>query len=403
MFHVSRHGSHMKHVPLIAAMFAFHAWCSPASAQPAPPAPAQPPAAADAAQTAQGQPLKAIVTALKGSVQARASEQDKWITPKVNDVLDVGAEIRTGLASAIQLRIDPGHTITIDRLGVVKLLTLVKDKNTVKTDVGMKYGRTEYQVEVGGGLHDSRVHSPAATLVIRGSRVTVTDDALGSYATGEGKLTLLNNLRRTSVAFGGQGKATVTEDRPNAASVAVKQSTIDPLGAFIARTLAEGAMVEGEPGVGGSDYLAVVELQRLAKSLQGSGIGVANLPGPLDFSLVWFAPSTSNLNLSVTDPNGITISAQNPVGGVFPAQGVFNPPSGIGDDGIGGSGFEEVRFIEFFKRGTYTVNVTHAGGADATFFINAQQGITADPLTISPTPPSTLSAGQTVSVKVKTK
>ena len=44
----------------------------------------------------------------------------------------------------------PNQSITLDRLGTIKVLQAIKQKDEYKTDVGMKYGRTKYEVQAAG-------------------------------------------------------------------------------------------------------------------------------------------------------------------------------------------------------------------------------------------------------------
>src|SRR5690606_26572110 len=92
-------------------------------------------------------------------------------------------EIRTGLRSICQFTFDGNHTMTLDRPGVGKALDPVEKDGKIKTDVGMKYGRTQYKVESGAADHDPLMPAATATLAVRGSLVTFEDnDAFGARA-----------------------------------------------------------------------------------------------------------------------------------------------------------------------------------------------------------------------------
>ncbi|HYE19621.1 MAG TPA: hypothetical protein VEA69_14310, partial [Tepidisphaeraceae bacterium] len=88
--------------------------------------------------------LKATITQIVGSVQVRAASDQPWVKATVGMSLNENAEFRTGLRSAVQFVIPPEHTIAVDRLGVVKLMTAVREGSKVTTEIGMKYGRTRY-------------------------------------------------------------------------------------------------------------------------------------------------------------------------------------------------------------------------------------------------------------------
>src|SRR5687767_8866096 len=97
--------------------------------------------------TAPAAALTATITAVEGIVQVRADEQSPWQAAKPDMRLGEGAEFRTGPRSAVRFEIPPGQTITLDRLGTVKLIEAVRSQGSVKTDLGMRYGRVRYDIE----------------------------------------------------------------------------------------------------------------------------------------------------------------------------------------------------------------------------------------------------------------
>lgn len=146
-------------------------------AQPAPPP-------ADPAPEKPDETLAIVVTAFRGTVQVREAADQPWKKVTVGMPLQIGWDLRTGLRSVVQFRIGTEHAVTIDRLGVVKVLDARRTDGKIKTDIGLKYGRTNYKVKSAGEEHESKIHAPSATLAIRGSNVTVgDDDAFGYSAT----------------------------------------------------------------------------------------------------------------------------------------------------------------------------------------------------------------------------
>src|SRR6185436_19348648 len=93
----------------------------------------------------------------------------------VGMVVDQNAEFRTGVKSAVRFAIPPDQTITLDRLGTVKLLQAINDNGKIKTNIGMRYGRTRYDIEAAGREHESTISSPSSTLAVRGTKVSVFD------------------------------------------------------------------------------------------------------------------------------------------------------------------------------------------------------------------------------------
>ncbi|MCE9589011.1 MAG: hypothetical protein K8S99_00625, partial [Planctomycetes bacterium] len=119
-------------------------------------------APATTAPDAKATALTATVTGVEGKVQVRDGEDQPWKPVVVGMVVSQGAEFRTGPRSAVRFVIPPDQTITLDRLGIVKVLQAVRESGRVKTDVGMKYGRTRYDIEGAGIDHSSTIRSPSA-------------------------------------------------------------------------------------------------------------------------------------------------------------------------------------------------------------------------------------------------
>jgi len=140
--------------------------------------PAQPAAEQPEAQPDQpARQLAIVVTAVKGLVQVRAAEDQPWRIAQAGMNLNTGAEFRTGPKSRVQFRVGKTQTITLDRLGTVKVLDAIQRSGKISTDIGMKYGRTELQVEAGGIEHESKIHSPSSTLAVRGSGGVLESDS----------------------------------------------------------------------------------------------------------------------------------------------------------------------------------------------------------------------------------
>lgn len=138
--------------------------------------PAEAPAPAEGERSLRGQ-----IVGVQGLVQIR-EEEGEWMTAKAGMPVTEGSEFRTGPRSAVQFAIEGGHVITLDRLGTMKVLTAVEQADgSIKTDMGMKYGRTSYQIEAGGKEHESTVRSPGATLAVRGSHMVVQSSSLGTW------------------------------------------------------------------------------------------------------------------------------------------------------------------------------------------------------------------------------
>ena len=238
-------------------------------------APAPAPATQANAAAQGGEQLTITVTGVEGMAQVRAGEDQPWRPVVVGMHLAAeGAEFRTGPRSAVRFVIPPDQTITLDRLGTVKVLQAVRDANKVKTDLGMKYGRTRYDIEAAGEEHDSTIHSPGATLAIRGTQVTSYDQppfapqltSIRGHAKGGFRKGQPGDLGSKT-----GGLAVASANHPTSAGFFLTQSFIDP-GDEFARTDNEQHFLENQPSIG---FLAIQHngsRDNLGNFLAGEGL-----------------------------------------------------------------------------------------------------------------------------------
>src|SRR5258708_4691127 len=173
---------------------------------------------AEPATTTQGAPMQITITGVEGMVQVREASDKPWRKATVAMIVTEGAEFRTGPRSAVRVLIPPDQTITLDRLGVVKLMQAIQQGNVVKTKVGMPYGRTRYDIEQAGIEHQSQLVSPSSTLAIRGTKVSIFDQPpfAPSAVSLTGRTAYTTAKRQVAFAGKGQGQTTAsaTPDNP---------------------------------------------------------------------------------------------------------------------------------------------------------------------------------------------
>ncbi len=298
--------------------------------------------AADAKPAVPAAPLRIVVVAVKGRLaRVRTAADQPWVMPKVGMELPQGAEVRTGLRSAVMLRIGANQTITLDRLGTIKVLRAIQEQageKKIKTDVGMPYGRARYKIAPAGTQHESTIRAPSTTLAVRGSDVTYQDDALGAIAYGQGRLQLvIKDIQRTARSFGGGTEPTTVTPQQPAAGVARDDATADPKGGFAARTGDEDTRVDEAPSVGGEDLR---ELRDLRRDSIFFNAGVT-IPANVGATAIFVGqPGFTNVDLSITSPPAFAVSIDNPVSSNGRATLTASPLDGIA--GIDGSGSEVI-------------------------------------------------------------
>jgi hypothetical protein len=235
--------------------------------------------------------LQITITGVEGNVQVRDAEDKPWRKAQVNETVTPGAEFRTGPRSAVRCQIPPDQTFTIDRLGVMKVLTAIQQQGgKVKTDLAMKYGRTRYDIEEAGIEHESTIRSPNGALALRGTRVSLYDQPpfTPQAVSLTGRAVYANAKRQIAFGKKGQGKTIVNNDSTNSAEASANMAKIervvDPRSA-IALTQAESEQLIFEVTQGGIrfDRLIIGGFQPPPKDFTNSSL----LPGKLNFVATW--------------------------------------------------------------------------------------------------------------------
>jgi hypothetical protein len=133
----------------------------------------------------QKQVLQALVIAVDGKAEWKAAGAANFKAAALNDLLDPGAEIRTGLRSTLTLRVGKNATLVVDRASRVELPMIVQDGSVLRTRAAVHRGKVDFKVEAVGITSDFQVLTPSATLAVRGTGFTVEWGALsGVRVTG---------------------------------------------------------------------------------------------------------------------------------------------------------------------------------------------------------------------------
>jgi hypothetical protein len=235
-----------------------------------------------------------------------------------------------------------------------------------KTDIGMKYGRTRYDISAGGLEHESTIRSPNSTLAVRGTKVSLTDtrpfppEAVSLIGRAE-----FRSFKREVVAFGGKAKAKIDSSQGTAASTAFSLSVLDPSIA-LARDPAEQALLADIISRG-----ATVTLDRETgfRTVSGGTVPTEKqllslLPANLNFVVRW--DGNANLDMVVGSQNA---------GFLYPSKDLyFNSEGGkIPFDHQGGphGGFEIATYPANFPRGSFGIGVNHVSGPTVNATLNA--------------------------------
>ncbi|MGD9689369.1 MAG: hypothetical protein AB7K52_07830 [Phycisphaerales bacterium] len=131
------------------------------------PTPAAVSSAAGTTQSVSATPI--VVRAVKGRVSHRLLPDGARTTTKAGDVLSEGAEITTGINSAIEIQIGAGQVFVIDRVSRVILREAISNIGVEKTTLAVPYGRVQFEVATATVANDVQIQAPDATLAVKGT------------------------------------------------------------------------------------------------------------------------------------------------------------------------------------------------------------------------------------------
>ncbi len=167
------------------------------------PAPATNPAPQVAPQVAplpagKQQVLQALVIGVDGKSEWRKAGSETWKVAALNDLLDPGCEIRTGLRSTLSLRVGKDATLVIARSSRIELPVIVQDGSVLRTRAAVYRGKCDFKVEAVGVTSDFQVLTPSATLAVRGTGFSV---AWGGFSGLEVAGVDTNRIRAIEVRY----------------------------------------------------------------------------------------------------------------------------------------------------------------------------------------------------------
>jgi len=301
--------------------------------------------------------FSATVIKIEGLVRVRLKSTEPWQRVQVKQVLPQNAIIQTGPAGAVELSIPPDQILTFDRASEGTILDAYKSGGKVTTNIGLKYGRTRYGISAAGVEHESTIRSSSSTLAVRGTIVSVFDQAPflpeAVSLTGQAQYSF---FKREEVSLGQKNgkKAKITGDSGSAAETALAAAIVDPF-LSSARSEAEAPLIASVISRGGVitfDQEAGIRVVRGGGAPNNAQL-LQSLPGQLNFVVRW--DTNANVNLALLTPNGdflypIGAFAQGKGGGVVP----FDHRGG------NGGGFEIVYFpTGKIVEGQYALSATN--------------------------------------------
>lgn len=200
-------------------------------AAPTEPVEVAPVEAAPAEPASQTKALQALIMEIEGSVTTRANEDSPWQPAKVDDLLNPGAELRTGFRSRAALRVGKNATLLVDMGTTLVIPEIVEEGQILRTRVAVKQGRADFKVDKVGLDNDFQVQMGSTTMAVKGTGGTVSFGGFsGSQFSGANfneigaiEVRYFANLQR--VAISGAGRSSESNPNPVLAALA---STVGP-------------------------------------------------------------------------------------------------------------------------------------------------------------------------------
>jgi hypothetical protein len=254
----------------------------------------------------------------------------------------------------------------------VKLLEAINDNGKLKTSLGMKYGRTRFDIEAEDRPHEASISSPSSVLAVRGT-IFSSFDQRPFPAEGislSGRVDFSDHKKRIQFGNKGQGKTKVNVNQDSTASLALTDSTLDP-SLSLARSGAEAPLIERIISNGSTVFF---DRDAGIKVVTG-GIPPTDsqlipvLPGILNVVARWH--TNADLNLSLSTPGGLNNGGQL----LYPIGPLSTNSSGghVAFDDRGGpnGGIEVIYFPKIPADGLYAIGLTLASGPATTAQVDA--------------------------------
>ena len=243
---------------LVVASVSQHAWADDMT---------QPVAAGAVEQAPDAIALQAIFMDVQGKVRWRINESSPWTEAKVNDLLNAGAEIRTGLKSRSTLRVGKNATILVDSGTTFQLPEMVQEGQTLRTLATVKSGRADFKVDHVGFANDFKVVTPQTTLSVRGTGFALASGPLKGVDISGANSNTINAIEVKYIAaniayfVSGQGKTSSEAGRQDPVQNAWV-STIGPppiAGTMVSQSDVQQQVAQGIAGANPSSNIQQIQ------------------------------------------------------------------------------------------------------------------------------------------------
>ena len=176
--------------------------------------------------------LRAMVMYTHGRSQWRPGADDAWKDAAVDDVLPAGSMIRTGLKSALTLRVGLNATILVDSNARVTLPRIAHDGATLETAIRVERGQADIKVNRVGLTNDFSVVTPTGALAVKGTGFACQYDAFNGTSIVGSRTNMMNAIEvhyyASKLAYYLSGGAVSSNDAQNPTLAALIDASPPP-------------------------------------------------------------------------------------------------------------------------------------------------------------------------------
>ena len=145
------------------------------------------------------------VKQIEGKVEVKNSSSE-WIKAEKGMQIPPGTSVSTGFKSIAVIELDNSEII-IKQLSRMSIDKLLREKNTVKTNLNLKLGRIRANVKTSKGLrHDFTIRTPVSTAAVRGTKFNA---GVGKLSVESGTISYTNKLgQKVTIKEGNKSSVT---------------------------------------------------------------------------------------------------------------------------------------------------------------------------------------------------
>ncbi len=126
--------------------------------------------------------LTISIVEVDGMASYRTPDAEKATRCKADTMVPMGSTFITGPSSSVIIAVGKDQIFRIDRMTEATVVRAEEGTEIIKTDLALKHGRIRFDVdsEDKPKQYDTKIHTPRATLAVRGTTGAISDEGLSN-------------------------------------------------------------------------------------------------------------------------------------------------------------------------------------------------------------------------------